>query len=167
MSHHELDPNIRVEVTPSGKTSIVHKDGHEGSIVIDGMTGIILTPTDQRPEWVTEDNIAAAVVSERFAFYEKRLGPDYARSIQFAELIDFRDLQWLALDEEGELLEPIEADAEYRMDIIAEAVGADREEGTISDVAYETAVSLDVERTDAEAEDLEDMAKADFGAATG
>lgn len=163
MSKHEVDPNVHAAVTPSGKTSLVHKDGHEGSVVIDGMTGIILTPSEQRPDWAADDNLAAAVVSERFKFYEERLGKEYAQSIQFAELIDSRDLQWVALDEEGELLAPIEADSDYRMEVIAKAVGADLEEGTISDVLYETAVSLDVERTDEEAQAIDDMAKTSFG----
>lgn len=163
MSKHEVDASVHVEVTPSGKTSLVHKDGCDGSIVIDAMTGIILTPVDERPTWATEDNLAAAAVSERFGFYEQRLGTEYARSIQYAELIDSRDLQWLVLDEEGALLEPIDADTEYRMDVIAKAVGADREEGTITDIAYEVAVSADVERTEEEAQAIDDMAKTSFG----
>lgn len=102
----------------------VHHGDHEGGIHIDATTGGVMTASDDCPEWA--NGLAVGVLKERNTWYETRLGqvPD---SILKAEIIDMRDLTWLAWDAERDLME-LEADNEFRMDTLATLLNVDRED---------------------------------------
>lgn len=104
---------------------IVHKADHEGALHIDGLTGQVLTPPDDRPEW--SDGFAVALLAERTGWYEQRLGQHLPDPIRKPEMLDVADLGWIAFDAEGEEVE-IEADTDHRMDILASILDVDRED---------------------------------------
>lgn len=112
----------------SGQVALVAKTGEEGALMIDAITGQVIPDQSERPEW--SSNLVCALFTERHAFYKSRLGEVAANAMLHAESYNVADLAWVALDEEGEEIE-VEADAEHRMEIIAEATGLDRDEGTI------------------------------------
>ncbi len=107
------------------KQVLVHKLNEEGALTLDPLTGQITTPLDERPEW--SDGLAVALFAERDKFYSSRLGDEFKAEHRHPEMIAFEDLSWLAAGEdEGEAVE-IEANGEYRMEVVAEILGIDRE----------------------------------------
>lgn len=108
---------------PHGPILTVEREGHEGVIQIDGMTGLITTPPDERPDWA--DGLACALLNERNEFYTKRLDQVKAGEHHAKALLSFDDLSWLAVDEDGKEVE-LEAHADYRMDQLATSLGIDR-----------------------------------------
>jgi len=145
------------------KTILVHYEGEPGALTIDHLTGIILTPNDERPEW--SDGLAVALTAERAHFYQSRLGDAYAPP----EAVEMRDLGWVAIDPEtGEATE-IEADADYRMDVLAAATGLSRAPDRALDTAAsraeakiiaEAEIGMDAHRMDDEAAALNDATTA-------
>ncbi|UIY29207.1 hypothetical protein LZK73_21985 [Neorhizobium galegae] len=103
----------------------IHKAGHEGAFHITALEGQIVTPFDERPDWA--EGYAVALLGERTGWYEQRLGKQLPDSIRKPEMIDVRDLGWIALDHEGSEVE-IEADGDYRMDVLAGILNIDRED---------------------------------------
>ncbi len=115
----------------AAKTVLVHKVNEEGALVLDAITGRITTPLDERPEW--SDGLAVAMFNERDQFYSSRLGDKYTAEHKHPEMIAYQDLTWLGAGEnEGEAVE-IEADADYRMEVVSEILGIDRE-GELEDL---------------------------------
>ena len=114
-----------------GDPVIVHKAGEEGGLVIGSLSGRILTPIMERPEW--SEGLAVAKLADRVQFYETRLGKDVTGD----KLIAFEDLGWVCVDAVGEEYEQ-EADSEYRMNAIAEAVGIVR----VDDIDLESTEDL-------------------------
>ncbi|MBO6814539.1 MAG: hypothetical protein JJ891_06750 [Rhizobiaceae bacterium] len=110
--------------TPVGKEVPVHKEGHEGVLMVDSLTGEVTTPTDQKPEWA--DGFAVALLAERTGYYESRLGTELSDELRSPEMFDADDLGWIGLDAEGDEVE-IEASGEKRMTLLAEELGVDRE----------------------------------------
>ncbi len=109
---------------------IVHKEGEEGTIQVDRLTGRITTHTNDRPEWAL--GLANAMLQERLEFYEKRLGNGEAfKSLASADAIEFSDLAWIGVDANQDECE-LEANLDYRMDLVAKAIGVDRETGDIT-----------------------------------
>jgi len=106
-----------------GKPVLVHKKGAEGGLAIGSLSGRILTPIMERPDWA--EGLAVALLAERHEFYLSRLGPVFAEQRAADTVIPFEDLGWVATDAEGEQIE-LEADSEHRMDVIAEATGVIR-----------------------------------------
>lgn len=103
------------------KLIAVHKDGQEGGIHIDA-TGKVITKADDRPDWA--DGYAQALLDERKDFFTARLGAVGAESLLAADIMAADELGWLAVDAEGSEVE-VEADGEYRMNLIAKAMGID------------------------------------------
>lgn len=134
----------------------VHKAGAEGTILVDPMSGKILTPTDHQPDWC--EGLATALVAERITFYERRFGSGSAafNDIMSADAIEFSDLTWLGVDADGDELE-LNYDPAYRSEIVAKALGIDTEEGTFSgNVLAEREVSREnMGRTQTEIEAME------------
>lgn len=102
-----------------GAPILVHKEGEEGGIAIGSLSGRILTPLMERPEWT--EGLAVAKIGDRVEWYQSRLGKDVSGD----QIINFLDLGWVCVDAVGEEFET-DADSEHRMDIIAEATGVIR-----------------------------------------
>lgn len=102
-----------------GKPILVHKKGEEGALAIGSLSGRIITPIMERPDW--SEGLAVADLAERHEFYTSRLG----REQPLGDLVAFEDLGWVAIDASGDQTILL-ADSEYRMDIIAEATGVHR-----------------------------------------
>lgn len=135
---------------PQGTPIIVTKDGEEGSIEVDRITGIVLTKVDQRPVW--GESLACAMLAERAGWYAQRLGPKHELS---ADNILFDDLGWVALDQEGQEVE-VEANPEHRMTLLADALGVDREDPNFGTIVAE--VEMDMEPATLSAEDQASLA---------
>ncbi len=140
----------------NSKALTVHKAGAEGTILIDPMSGKIITPTDQQPDWC--EGLATALVQERITFYEKRFGQGSAEfnDIMSASAVEFSDLSWLGVDASGDELE-LYYDPGYRSEIVAKALGIDTESGEMTgNVLAEREVSRENRgRTQTEIEALE------------
>lgn len=111
--------------TNTKATALVHHTGEEGSLQINLLSGAILTPPDERPDWC--DGLVRALTGERLHFYATRLGPvaGTVDAITAPDLIDYADLGWLATDAEGSLIE-IDADPEFRMEALSSGIGMTR-----------------------------------------
>lgn len=103
----------------------IHKANHEGAFHIDALTGQVVTPVDDRPDWA--EGFAVALLGERTGWYEQRLGQHLPDSIRKPEMIDASDLGWIGFDHEGSEVE-IEADGDHRMDVLAGLLNIDRED---------------------------------------
>ncbi|GJE18739.1 hypothetical protein [Methylobacterium marchantiae] len=148
----------------SERTALVHKTDHEGVLIINALDGRITMPLMDRPEWA--DGYAVALLSERHGFYATRLGAQYADEHKFPEAFNVADLAWLVVNEDQDLVE-IDADSEYRMDVLADAFGMDREAGAITGKDLtEIELSLDRTRTEGEVAALETAQEHGFGSAT-
>jgi hypothetical protein len=132
----------------SAKPIVVHKAGEEGTIMIDRMSGMVMTKTDDRPDWA--DDLAVALLAERTTFYTSRLGPASGDKLSKLDYMAYQDLGWIGLDAEGDEVE-IEADTEFRMEAVAQVLGVDREEGSIPNAIAEAELDADFSRTVAEA----------------
>lgn len=138
------------------KTITVHKEGAEGSLQVDAYTGLIKTPLIQRPDWA--EGLTNCLLQERTVFYQKRLGPAYKGQ---ESALAFQDLSWLGLDAEQAECQ-LDADSDYRSDVVAKALGIDREdfetEQPFGSVVAEA--ELDLEKRDlARSEASEDNAE--------
>lgn len=124
------------------KTVLVHKEGEEGSILLDYDTGIVTTPIDERPDWA--DGLAVGQLQERRRFYEQKLGETTAAAlleeVTEAKGIAFQDLSWVGSSETGENTE-LNADPDYRMDVVAKALGIEREAGDTDVLAVQGAIA--------------------------
>lgn len=153
--------------TVNGPAILVHKLNEPGALRIGSTTGIILSAPDERPDWA--EGLAVAQVAERANFYLSRLGklPNDTDG-----LIAFEDLGWVAIDAEGEGIE-LEADSEYRMSAIAEALGVNRSADLSSTALDNTDGELAHVVTSAsfggtsEEHAIEQAQQADFDEATG
>lgn len=126
------------------KPIIVHKEGEEGTLQVDAMTGALLTPTDDRPAW--SEGLAAALLQERVTFYEIRFGKgsEAFKATVNADAIEFADLGWIGVNEDGDEIE-IEASSEHRSEVVAKALGIDTIEGSLGDgITHE--VEVDTKR---------------------
>lgn len=97
-------------------TILVHKTDEAGAIIVDRMTGSILTPSNERPDWA--EGLAAAMLAERVGWYENRLGKNLPDTLRSPHACNYADLSWVGVDAEGDEVE-IEAAAEYRMTTLA------------------------------------------------
>ncbi|MER9178909.1 hypothetical protein [Mesorhizobium sp. M0767] len=113
----------------------VHKEDHEGAIQLEAVTSmtktgepltrwIVATAADERPEWA--EGLAEALMDERATYYRTRLG-SVPENVAAPELLSANDLEWVGVDAEGDEVH-VEADHEYRMGILATALGIDRED---------------------------------------
>ena len=145
--------------THPGRSIPVHKDGHDGTIMIDHMTGQILTPAPSLPIWA--EGLVSALVAERRTFYIARLGDDHGELSP--ESFNADDLGWLGIDEAGDEVEH-DASGEHRMQHLAAILGFDMEEGTIDGAV--TSVETEHSTVPASSLDEETLAEAegkDFG----
>lgn len=99
-----------------GHPILVHKEGAEGGITIGSLSGRILTPIMERPDW--SEGLAVAKLADYASWSQSRLG----KSVVDYKIIAFEALGWVCVDAVGEEFET-EADAEYRMNVIADHVG--------------------------------------------
>ena len=99
-----------------GKPVLVHKKDCEGGLIIGSLSGRIIQPIMERPDW--SEGLSVALLAERHEFYVTRLGTPPGES----PMIAFEDLGWVGVDAEGNAIE-LEADSEFRMDAVAESVG--------------------------------------------
>lgn len=107
------------------KNPIVHKDGEEGTLTLDAMTGKITTPLDQRPDWA--EGLTTGLIQERTSFYDKRLGAEstaFKAMLESTTAIEFSDLGWIGVDAAGDEKE-IFADPTFRSEVVAKALAID------------------------------------------
>lgn len=148
----------------TGKVALVHKADAEGMLQIDAFTGQVIPGQHDRPEWA--DGLVMAQLAERHIFYASRLGEKYADEHKSPEVFAFEDLGWLALDmNTGDEL-TLDADSEFRMEVMGTVLGIDRETGDIKGVLAETEIASDQLRSAAELAALEEAQQGRF-AATG
>lgn len=102
-----------------GSPVLVHKEGSPGALTIGSLSGRILTPIMERPDW--SEGLAVAQLAERAGWYQTRLGKDVSKH----SIIAFEELGWVCVDAVGNEF-TTEADAETRMDIISELTGVVR-----------------------------------------
>jgi hypothetical protein len=171
-------------IATSGQRALVHKTNYEGAIEIDPVTGYILTPHDERPDWASE--LTLAQTTERDLFYTDRLGEGYTSGPLFRpEVYAFEDLAWFGAreypvdapyinaetnEEEPVEMLHIEADHEFRqgvlmeaMDVRAELDAHGNETGNIEG-AVSVAIAADNERSPEEIEELERQQATGFSA---
>lgn len=150
---------------PAERTHLVHRTDHEGALQINATTGIIVTPNDERPDWA--DGLTCALLNERHQFYASRLGEaGYTETMRNPEVLNYADLGWIAVDEAGDEVE-IEADAEHRMQTLADLIGVDRETGEITGtVMAEAEIAFDKQRSPEEMAAFEQSQEAGFDKAT-
>lgn len=114
--------------TESRRTAyIVHKEGEPGTLELFN-SGRVATEQFDRPEWA--GNAVLALLAERNTFYTTRAGADLAQPLLDTNIINFDDLGWVALDEEGLEVELL-ADTEFRQNTLSTLLGIDRETGDI------------------------------------
>ena len=151
----------------STPTFLVHKANAEGGLAIDGLTGLVIQPLDERPDW--SEGLVCALFVEHHNFYLSRLG----KAPTLASPLAFEDFSWVAVNAEGDELE-LEADSEHRMNNIAEAVGVvrtddlsdERQDDTTGELAHVlTDGSQDYTHNEAKA--FDEAAVQDFTVKTG
>lgn len=118
-----------------GSPILVHKQNAEGGITVGSLSGRILTPLMERPEWT--EGLAVAKLADRYSWYQTRLGKDVASD----KIVAFEDLGWVCVDAVGEEFET-EADTEFRMNIVAEATGTVRTDDLSSTEQDNTTLEL-------------------------
>jgi hypothetical protein len=129
---------------------LIHKQGEEGALIINGVTGLVDQPADERPAWA--EGLVCAMIAEWTGFYAKRTG----KSMQTGDILAFEDLTWLAINEDGAEVE-LEANGEFRMERVASLNGIDVSDieaydaGTKGEVMAEVELSMDAHRTAKEA----------------
>lgn len=134
---------------------MVHNPDHEGSLMVDRRTGVIVTPLMERPEWA--DGLAVALLEEHRQFYESRTG-SYEQPALFA----LGDLGWIGVDSEtGEEMEQSASDG-VRQERLATLLGADAETGDITGYLAEIELSFDTPRSPEEASAIEDAQEEGF-----
>lgn len=175
----------------SGLQTLVHMQGHEGTITIDPLTGTILTPSDERPEWAEHYSIAQ--VAQRMRYYTEAVGPDaLENAFKLPEMMAAEDLDWLCVrelgtDADGNTLyftnedgsqDPFEAwghpaEQEFRSEIVAVLSGLKTLEETDLDpsmydfsglTSVDVAVIRDDTRTEEELKALEESKEQGFKA---
>jgi len=151
--------------TNDGTKVLIHKDGEEGALHLCALTGKVLTPTDELPIW--GEGLIVGVIQERLKWYGDRLGAAFTDDHKRPEAIIMQDLGWVALDPEtGEEME-LEADNEYRMEVLATVLGVDRENYENNAVLFghvlaEVEVVANTERTAEEASAIDAEMKTTF-----
>lgn len=113
----------------STRRILIHRDGEQGGFEIEtqgnGNTARIVTPHADMPEWALNEQLVSADMKERQDFYEKRIGAEgYAELIGKEEAIQFRDLKWDAVDNEGDIV-TIEPNHSWRSENLADMLGLD------------------------------------------
>lgn len=106
---------------------IVHKEGEPGTLELNA-AGRVVTEQFDRPEWAGTSVLG--LLAERNTFYQTRLGAELAEPLVTTNIINVLDLGFVAMDDEGNEVELI-ADDEYRQNVLAAALGIDRETGDI------------------------------------
>lgn len=108
--------------TNNGKRTIVHKNDEEGAIHVDAMTGAILTPNEERPDWT--DGLATALLAERVGYYERSLGHHLPENMRTPDAMNYADLSWIGVDAEGDEVE-IEASQDFRSEVLSTVLEID------------------------------------------
>lgn len=151
----------------TGKIAHVHKKDAEGMLAIDAFTGQVVPGQEDRPDWA--DGLVLAQLGERTIWYASRLGPKYADEHKSPEVFAFEDLGWLALDMETGEETVLQADDEFRMEVMAQVLGIDRSAdatGRVMNSLAEVEIANDRVREKAELDALDEAAAGRF-AATG
>ncbi|MFT3671276.1 hypothetical protein [Aestuariivirga sp.] len=117
--------------------------GQEGSFQIDALTGMVQNPQDV-PEWAT--GVVTGLLAERARHYDARLGAAGANAHLDNPLVEFSDLGWVGVDNEGDEVS-IDANDETRREIVAKLLGlnTDPVHGDIEQANGTTMRSLQLE----------------------
>lgn len=127
----------------TNKMITIVAEGQEGSFQIDALTGMVQNVQDV-PEWAT--GVATALLAERADFYTKRLGAEKAADHLSSQLVQFNDLGWIGVDNEGDEVS-IDAGEEHRREVVAKLLGMsiDPAHGDIDQAHGPTMRSLQLE----------------------
>lgn len=134
---------------------VVHKRDHEGALMVERASGMIVTPLMERPDWA--EGLAVALIVENLRYYQARTGPNYVEPTVF----DFADLGWIGVSHDQEEVE-IFADPEMRQERLAHLLHIDRETGDIAGAMAEVEHAFDQERSPEEAAAIEDAQEQGF-----
>lgn len=124
---------------------IIHADpAFLGGFVISSLSGEILTPPNERPEWA--GGVVQAQLAERIGWYEKRIGEHLAEQRRVPDFINFQDLGWVGVDAEGDVV-AIDPDNQFRMEILAEYLEIDKSADNWEQQTMDKSVSVLVDHT--------------------
>lgn len=131
------------------RTLVVHKEGAEGTLLVDYMTGKILTPIDEKPDWA--QGLAACLPQERITFYLHRFGTEgkEIEAIKNADAVAMQDLSWVGVDANQEATE-LEADLDYRLELVGKLLDIDTETGAVPGTTQERELVMTNTRRTAE-----------------
>lgn len=115
MSNLETTLQANRDAIAAAPKIIVEHPTEPGILEVNTMTGVIVTPPEDRPDWAA--GYAVAVMAERFGFYLGRTGQQVAYTE--GEVYSALDFSWLAVDMEGTEVS-VDADDETRMTILTE-----------------------------------------------
>lgn len=158
----------------SGHVTGVHKKDGEAVLLIDSYTGQILPESKHGPDgipgWATDLGVVMAMLGERALWYAKRVNGQMPEELKAPEVMAFEDLTWLSLNPSDGDETTIDADDEFRMEVLAQVLGINRSEedgvDTIAGKGLEVYVSSDNTRSEAELAELREAQEERF-AATG
>lgn len=74
---------------------MIHNPSLDGSLMVDDLTGVIVTPAADRPAWSA--GLVQADLAEHRDFYQSHIG-----SYEIPALLALEDLEWIGVDETGE-----------------------------------------------------------------
>lgn len=129
---------------------LIHTEGQEGGFFIHGVTGQIITTDEdhEMPEWA-EEAIVNANLQERRTWYTQRIGETAFVALGTPDALEYKDLGWIAVDQEGDLVE-IDADVQWRSENLAELLNIDTDadafDKTIEGVTHEALIADDYRR---------------------
>jgi hypothetical protein len=146
------------QMTQHNDRILIHTEGQEGGFFISALSGqIITTDADhEMPEWA-EEAIVNANLQERREYYTQRIGEQAFLALGTPDAIEYKDLGWVAADQEGDLVE-IDADTQWRSENLANLLGIDTDadafDKTLEGVTHEAIIADDYRKNPTEEETL-------------
>lgn len=152
----------------SNKRLLVHRDGEEGGFEIEpqgnGNTAKVVTPPNDLPDWAINEQIVSADMKERREFYEQRVGAEgYTDILGKEEAIQFQDLKWTAVDNEGDLV-IIEPNHSWRLENLADILGLDTSAEAFDAMQHDAMIVADYTANPTDEQTLAEAERQDFGA---
>ncbi len=113
------------QMTKHNDRILIHTEGQEGGFFISAITGEIIRDdhSEELPEWA-EEALVNANLQERRTWYTQRIGETAFLKLGTPDAIEYKDLGWVAVDQEGDLVE-IDADNQWRSENLANLLNID------------------------------------------
>lgn len=153
--------------TTSKKRILIHREGEEGGFEIElqgnGKTAKVATPPNELPDWAINEQIVSADMGERKEFYERRVGAEgYTDILGKEEAIQFQDLKWTAVDNEGDLV-IIEPNHSWRLENLADILGLDTSAESFDTMDHDAMVVADYLANPTDEQTLAEAEQQSFG----